>query len=875
MVSPRKRRTVVGRLRSVTRGKSDSPEDWVSGNAFRFTESPVIAKKEEKRRSNFGRSKVAESKNRRQSILLRRLDTSMNIALASPTNTRKTRRQSMAFTSVSQRKLIENAESSFTTKRSVRKSGVSLPPKKPDLGKTVSAAAKYEDKKETSKPQLQSMVKISPLRFYSSPSKQEESSKPTPVKSPGKRKMDSKETLDEGEPERKRNRVSLPAKREPVRSLRRQEASPKLLRKLSMTGKSSLAVKKPEVKSSFSDKKILRSTVPLQRNRSGSSVTSDSARVIDKVKFAGSKKMTSPNAEKTVAKPTIKGKSISLPDRKLRTKSTEEINSPRITRNASHIGHNVGNPSTGTSDALMSPEIKVKDNSTKQLTRKVKSPEKIPQTLLSEKKGICKKDLNITSPRTQKTVETTKGNSPSEGTSPPVLRKRVSLTVSSVNESVSSAKIELPVSRTKTEGKKSLVYEKKSTTPEVKKSPLSVKRYLRTPEIKISCLRSSDVKSFASANRKSPKTSEVNKSTVNNKSVQGSKVESTPSPKREKSKTPKLRSFHSIKEKTKTTQINAESAMPQKSSLLSAKKTPSKTPAKEESFSGKRLTRSAARKSKRVSLVAASPSKVSASFRKTPASKKTYSADNDIGSSPLLSARAHLELIRIQSPSRSLKRVHNLKAKPYTPKSDSPPSNVLKKNLKSKVSQQMKAVAKVEVHQLMNGEITRPVRISAATTNISPKSSFLESRNRSPIAKITPRKPLTSSALSNSASKLRVLATTPVSSPNLPPTPTSSLKTSESVLLKRTIMSCQSTSKTSCHRVLMPSTPRSSTPIQEDSIFEPLPIDASLQKGDKEINFTDDSINTDVSDMEISVTDSNENECTSSEKPKKWGCLVM
>ncbi|XP_037790486.1 proteoglycan 4-like isoform X2 [Penaeus monodon] len=243
-----------------------------------------------------------------------------------------------------------------------------------------------------------------------------------------------------------------------------------------------------------------------------------------------------------------------------------------------------------------------------------------------------------------------------------------------------------------------------------------------------------------------------------------------------------------------------------------------------------RLTRSVARSSQRVRLVGVSPSPSTTAFRKTPKSSKkevTISTDN-LGSSPALSARLQLQLIRCNSPMKEKYKASSAKVKPFTPKPDPPPRSLLKQNMKKKVAKNIKATTKVEVHRLMDPEISTTKKITKREEQI-------------------------------------FIPDTPISVTNLPPTPKSSRKSLSSSVSRRAAL--RTTAEiVPCPHLASPETPRSSTPIDKDDKLDDLAVDPTISTFSQE-------------EEEVSVVDSAKEEVSeteeSPEKTKRSYCTLM
>ncbi|XP_042885926.1 serine/arginine repetitive matrix protein 1-like isoform X2 [Penaeus japonicus] len=232
-----------------------------------------------------------------------------------------------------------------------------------------------------------------------------------------------------------------------------------------------------------------------------------------------------------------------------------------------------------------------------------------------------------------------------------------------------------------------------------------------------------------------------------------------------------------------------------------------------------RLTRSVARSSQRVRLVGVSPSPSATTFRKTPKSGKkevTISTD-DMGSSPALSARLHLQLLRCNSPLADKRKISSAKVKPFTPKPDPPPRSLLKQTMKKKVAKNIKATTKVEVHRLMDPEISTTKKITKGEEQLIP--------------------------------------VTPVSVTNLPPTPKSSRKTLSSSVSRRSAL--RSTADiVPCPRPSSPETPRSSTPIDKEDELDDLTVDPAITTFSQE-------------EEEVSIEDTSKDDAPETESPEK------
>ncbi|XP_071543738.1 uncharacterized protein [Panulirus ornatus] len=100
-VSPFKRNKVLRRVRSSPKGGKEisHQDDWLSATNFVFPDSPTLSRRRVRKRpmapASSSEDKELSCQNRRQSVLLKRLDLPAVVMSTSPTNVRRTRRQSM------------------------------------------------------------------------------------------------------------------------------------------------------------------------------------------------------------------------------------------------------------------------------------------------------------------------------------------------------------------------------------------------------------------------------------------------------------------------------------------------------------------------------------------------------------------------------------------------------------------------------------------------------------------------------------------------------------------------------------------------------------------------------------------------------------
>ncbi|XP_066972625.1 neurofilament heavy polypeptide-like [Macrobrachium rosenbergii] len=866
MVSPRKRSLVVRQMRSGPKTLSDSPEDWVSGSSFHFKESPVISKRVESRRSNaFRRPPQATSpKKRRQSMILKRLDLPSGSVVISPASSRRrTRRQSMAvMTSKVTLASVPEGTKSKVPQKVFSKSDKSNQGKKSPKRDTPK---KTEPQKITGSPErkLQCSVSLTPLEFSISPGKKgkESSQKSSLQLSSLKRKVDLETT----------NKVDSPAKR--LKS-GLSEVSKETKRNSPTNKGKSVSAQSP----SFGKRK-LRSEIPLKVDTSSKSkriATKNVSTPKSPSSLTGKlKSLEGKETNKNVVKSPKEGKSpkqdkISV---KSKQKVSKEEKSPKLDKVSATKSKQTASPKEGKSPRLdkISPKLKQKVvsvkksplSSKKSTSPKMNSPEEKTKLTLKKSPRATSEKKEVSSYSTKnekldkgKKMETSK-SSPKVLTSPKL--HKASLVVKKTGLSPASPKLrtsQVNSGDPSPSGKLDKIKKTKTPRPDRKVALSSPKASVRQKSTERKDESGASPSKTPQIKNKSPasKQEKVEKSVpLKKKAVSSPKV--TP-PQKQKKANLSSKDTKSSKKKT----ISGDT--PDKKVKI---KTPLSIRRLDSPLGGSvRLTRS----SRRVTLVGKSPR--GPSFKKTPKSKKQSPPKEkitDIGASPIFSARTQLNLIRCSSPlGRRVHKSPSTKVKPFTPKPDSPPSNVLRKTMKKNVAQRMHATTKVEIHQLMNGEISKPVTLVSGKKFVAESVTVTQTKIGGLNIAVTPRKAL-SSDFTDGTFKTTVNAATPASASNLPPTPTSSRKQSEPL---RSVIA-NSESRISCRQSLLMSMPRSSTPIEDDDSLKPPSVDTIIEK---ETNFTDDSIDTDQSEDEESVMEDKKKDATP-EKPKRSYCSLM
>lgn len=391
-----------------------------------------------------------------------------------------------------------------------------------------------------------------------------------------------------------------------------------------------------------------------------------------------------------------------------------------------------------------------------------------------------------------------------------------------VTETRAKRKTEVTVSVKKTEEPETKKRKGKSSVSNLDATPASPPAS-KAKKAKKSDEAESDVSSspVQLRSQKSPSVKKSKKTEPKSPSLAPKNVDATTPPSvLKKAKQTKLASSPPKKTKKSNTPTTSVPKTPRRLAAL----TPTQSPKV-------RLTRSVARSSQRVRLVGVSPSPSTTNFRKTPKSSKkevTISTDN-LGSSPALSARLQLQLIRCSSPMKEKYKASSAKVKPFTPKPDPPPRSLLKQNMKKKVAKNIKATTKVEVHKLMDPEISTTKKITK--------------REDQPF-----------------------IPDTPISITNLPPTPKSSRKSLSASVSRRAAL--RSTAEiVPCPSLSSPETPRSSTPIDKDDKLDDLAVDptiTTISQEEEEVSEVDSAKEEEVSETEESP-----------EKTKRSYCTVM
>ncbi|XP_068235069.1 micronuclear linker histone polyprotein-like [Palaemon carinicauda] len=854
MVSPRKRSLVVRQMRSGAKTLQDSPEDWVSGSSFQFKDSPVNSKRVVEGRRNtsvFKRQPQRNSpKKRRQSMILKRLDLPTNSVVISPaSNRRRTRRQSMAIVASK----VTLADISEMSNSKVPKQ-VSSKANKSTLGQGKKSPKKDSPKNiETQKkisPPKKCSISLSPLVFYKSPEKKGKLICPEnkgkslfpnnspPSSSSAKRKADHEAT----------NKVDSLAKKF-------KKVSPEVSK---VTKKNT-----PESKevSPIVGRRKLRSEIPLKVDTSIKSRKGESKKVrspkstsslIGKSK-SSEEKAKSPKEGKVSEKKSVVSSRTSVSPKVNAKKSPLSFKASASPKSTSPVVKT--KPSQKKSVGTLEIKEVISDSTNKGKLgkeKKAKSLKPSPKTLAPSKlpkTGLMSKKVDL---------------SPNNKTSPKLDSSRPSGKL----DKIEKCETPKPAQKVVLSSPKSSV-QKGKRGKEEKDSPSSNRRK-----------ESSSVKvSPKSQQSKTESTTPVQEKHTSKKHQQAKSGEKLVLQKKTPLASPKLKKTSSVGKENKASKGKTILANTSNKKVVTIK-TPVSNKRLDSPLGGSsRLTRS----SRRVTLIGKSPR--SQSFRKTPKSRQdsTMKENDDIGASPIFSAQTQLNLIRCRSPLRSSALGSRVaKVKPFTPKPDSPPSHVLRKTLKKNVAHKMHATTKVEIHQLMNGEISKPVKLISGEKIVTESVSITQAKVSSFNIAVTPRKAL-SSDHPDGIDKSIVNAATPASASNLPPTPTSSRKQSEPL---RSIIA-NSSSRVSRQRSLLIATPRSSTPIEDNERIKPLSVDTIMDDetdftddketetsftDDKETNFTDDSIDTDHSEDEESVED---NKNVMPEKPKRSFCSLM
>ncbi|XP_042214307.1 serine/arginine repetitive matrix protein 1-like isoform X2 [Homarus americanus] len=277
--------------------------------------------------------------------------------------------------------------------------------------------------------------------------------------------------------------------------------------------------------------------------------------------------------------------------------------------------------------------------------------------------------------------------------------------------------------------------------------------------------------------------------------------------------------------------VTKRESLPRTPNFLSKKD--GETPSPSPRFS--RVTRSSVKSKKRVKLIVKSPKAESPvlGFRKTPASNRKVQANHVSaqGSSVLPTARMQLEYIRHSSPLRSTSKVANSRVKPYTPKPDPAPSHILKQTLKKKVEQDLDVVTLVDVHK-ENGDCNSPSRLIARYVDVPVvvPSTPSSTHNLPPTPKSSRQHQTPSSTSRWCVEPRRALNVGMVTEATSLPSVKSSVESSRSL----TTMSCQQT--------LCQATPRSSTPIEDESRLDALTGVDTMVKDSNKVCLEDASV---------------------------------
>nr|XP_045623789.1 serine/arginine repetitive matrix protein 1-like isoform X1 [Procambarus clarkii]XP_045623790.1 serine/arginine repetitive matrix protein 1-like isoform X1 [Procambarus clarkii] len=928
-ISPRKR-SVDGRLKSIPKGgkKESADDEWLPATNYLSAESQSLSKRVVGKRSpvvaSKAKSREVSRPNRRQTLILKRIDVPLNFEITSPASTiRKTRRQSMAHfgkresvqTNLQTTKLPVPIDDKLSP---VKISKVKLPPSKPpparkivsmpDMIKTDRSVTRVQDTKGDTKLLRQKSSCSPDKQTYYTRHRSLRSSSSVRAEGNKKRKVEAEVTEQfQIEPSSKRRKLG-PSLNKNLEIGHMVRSSLKLVK-----GKALTYSPKPERKNAAQSPKLERKNAVQspkpERKNAVQSPKPERKNAVQSPKPERKNAVQSPKSERKNAvqspKPERKNAVQSpKPERKNAVQSPKPerknaVRSPRPERKNAvpspkpERKNAVRSPKPERKNAVRSPRPERKNAVPSPIPERknaVQSPRPERKNAVRSPKPDKRAALQSQSPKLEQkdAIQSSNLKRKRDVSQSPELKKsrgasralelRMKDTLETSKQERDSS-ISLNPTMTKNTKKSPKLLRTRDKSPELKKA-VSVNKSpriaVRSPKITraVSTIQSPKITRTKSItlSRKINIVKSPIPSPVNRKNSLGILKSSTTHSRAEVSINSTAALHENISRSiarvilTRPVRMNTAPS-PRPKLHLKTVSTPSPKPP--------RMTRSSTKSSKRVRIVSASPESFSA-VRKTPSSKRKLQSkpDIDIGSTPVLpSARVQLQLLRRSSPLRTTCKASNGKVKPFTPKPDPLPSHILKQTLKKKVDYERETVTQMKDIGLDNGECGTPNQESEDPLDI-PSTPFSTS-NLPP----TPK-----SSRQHQISRVDRWCVVPRRAINENVTSKSTLFSSVNVCME----SSQALDKPTCEQTLplCSAIPRSSTPIEDSSRLDCFTADTTVKDSTTECE-ADSSVefsNTCVSDNNEEEDDGSDDgdvsgesggEATSPPQSRKSYCMVM